>query len=432
MLRKASEALGLALLLSSCLTISSFAQSGEMVDRVIATVNDEIILESEVLQYVQDIVIRNRSQYTDPSQIEALRGQVLGELISQKILLAVAEDDTNIVVEDREVNQTLDERINQVIEDLGSEERLTQYYGKPIRQIRREFRKQVREGLMVERVRNQKLMGITVSRPEVESFYAQYAREFPNLPPRVHIGHILRKIEPTEEAKENAFARADSAYNRLLLGDDFDQLAIGLSDDRASGAKGGLLGTTQRGDLVPEFEEIAFGLEEGEISSPVISRFGYHIIRLNWRRGEKINTSHILFNLTPTKADEQRAVEMISTIHSRIENGEPFEQLAREYSQDEESAASGGDLGWFDLPNMPEDFKLVVKDLSTGETSPPFKTRFGIHILNLSGREEEREFDLQRDWERISRMALVDKQEVIYREWVEEIRDQVFIEILSE
>ena len=416
------------LLLLFLLPSYTSAQEGDTVDRIIAVVNDEIILESEVLQYVQDIVLRNRSQYTDPQQIAALRDQVLDELINQKILLAAAVADTNIIVEDRQVDQTLDERINQVQQELGGEEKLVEYYGKPIRQIRREFRKQVRDNLMVERLRQAKLANVVVTKREVEDFFERSKANLPTLPERIRLAHILISIEPTEEAQETAESEADSLFNLLLTGSDFEQLAIENSDDRASGAKGGLLGTTQRGDLVPEYEEVAFGLEEGEISSPVRSRFGYHIIRLNWRRGEKINTSHILVQLAPTDKDEQRAVQTAKDLRERIIAGEDFGTLAKEFSQDEETAREGGDLGWFDVPQMPDEFRLVTRDLATGETSDPFKSRVGVHIVKVIDREDSRLPDLQKDWDRISRFALMEKQDRIYKEWVEEKRKDVYIE----
>ena len=414
--------------LATIFPMAAQAQQAETVDRIIAVVNDEIILESEVLQYVQDIVLRNRQQYTQPQQIAALRDQVLTELVNQKILLAAAEADTNVVIEDRQVDQTLDERINQVQQDLGGEEKLVEYYGKPIRQIRREFRKQVRDNLMVERLRAMKMANVSVTKKEVDDFYNRNKENLPTLPERIHLAHILIPIEPAEDATEAAKAKADSLFNLLLTGSDFDQLAIENSDDRASGAKGGLLGTTQRGDLVPEYEEVAFGLEEGEVSSPVRSRFGYHIIRLNWRRGEKINTSHILVKLTPSSLDEERAVTQATRLRDRILSGEDFGEIAKEYSSDEETAKDGGDLGWFDVPQMPDEFRIVTRDLEPGDLSQPFKSRVGVHIVKVIDREQPRVPSLEQDWDRMSRMALMEKQDKLYQEWIEEKRKDVYIE----
>lgn len=426
--RTLSALLVLPLLLLSIVPATA-QEDAELVDRVIAVVNDQIILESEVHQYVQDIVLRNRSEYQDPEKVNELREQVLQELINQKILLAIAEEDTNVVVEDRMVDQTLDQRLNQVSRELGGESKLEEYYGKPVRQIRRDFRKQVYESMLVDRLRQMKMSNVTVTRQEVKAYYEANADELPLVPARVKLGHILINVEPTEEAQTVAKALADSIFSELMMGADFNALAMEYSDDPGSRARGGLLGTTQRGDLVPEYERVAFGLDEGEISEPVRSRFGYHIIRLNWRRGEKINTSHILINLRPSDADLQRALEKARDIYREIQAGAPFDSLAREFSHDSETAALGGDLGWFDIPRMSEQYRIVVEDLAEGEVSQPFRSEDGIQMLKLLERKEPRPVDLQKDWERISELALQQKQERVYSRWIEEKRSEVYIEV---
>lgn len=409
---------------------ASFAE--DLVDRVLVEVDDEIILESEVFQYVQDVMLRNKDQYKTRAEIEELKERVLDELINQKIMLALAEEDTTVIVDDRRVDQTLDERINQLVQALGGDEsKLEDYYGKPVRQIRREFRKQVRESMLVEQVRNKKMANVTVTRLEVEDFYKRNIKDLPTLPARINVSHILLVVEPTDSATSIAKARADSLYNQLLKGVEFDKLAIEFSDDRGSGAKGGLLGTVQRGDFVPEFEEVAYALEEGEISEPVRSRFGFHIIRLNWRKGEKINTSHILINLKPTAADEQRTIQQMNDIKKQIDAGADFAELAKKYSKDEDTAKLGGELGWFDEPALQNEFKLIAKDLEKGEVSEPFRTRFGIHILKLNDRTEERPIELLGDWERLSSMAQMEKQDKVYKEWLEKAKKDVYIRILD-
>ncbi|MCB2211680.1 peptidylprolyl isomerase [bacterium] len=421
----------LALLLA-LFAAPAFAQDAQVVDRVIAVVDDEIILESEVLQYVQDIVLRNRDQYRTETAIAQLKASVLEELINQKILLSIAEDDTNIVVEDRQVDLTLDDRINQVTREIGGEEALVEYYGKPIRQIRRDFRGQVRNSLLIERVRASQTRKTTLTKKEVEDFYARVEEELPTMPERVRLAHILIEVEPADEAQEQALAKADSVFNLIANGANFDSLAMEYSDDRASAPKGGLLGTTQRGDLVPDFEAVAYNLEEGEISEPIRTRFGYHIIRLNWRRGEKINTNHILVMLQATDADEERAVEEARLLRDRIMDGESFADVAKEASADDETAKLGGDLGWFDLSSIPDQFQQVARDLDVGEISEPFLSRVGVHLVTVTAHDEARQLELQRDWDRISQMALREKQEIEYTNWLANQHDGVYIEVMTD
>ena len=409
----------------------ALAQDSEIVDRVIAVVDDEIILESEVLQFVQDIVIRNRDQYDSQAKIETLRQNVLEELINQKILVSIAEGDTNIIVEDRKVDMTLDERIGQVTREIGGEAELERYYGKPIRQIRRDFREQVRQSLLIDRVRAQQMQKVNITREDVLEFYNGMEGRLPMMPERVRLSHILLEIEPAETALQRAKTRADSLFQQLVLGADFDSLAMKYSADKASAKKGGLLGTTERGDLVPDYEAVAYNLEEGEISEPIRTRFGYHIIRLNWRRGEKINTNHILVMVQATAEDEARVQETAEMIRDKIESGEmSFEEAAKQYSSDKETARLGGDLGWFDLGNMPSEFKQVADALEEGEVSDPFKSTVGIHLVRLVKHEQQRPLDLDNDWERISQMALRQKQDQYYANWLDEQREDVYIRVL--
>jgi peptidyl-prolyl cis-trans isomerase SurA len=428
-LRKSISALFILFTCLICVLPAYAQQQGEIVDRILAVVDSEIILESEVLQYVQDIVLRNQTAYQDASQIEALRAQILEELINQKIMLAIAVDDTNIVVEDRQVDQTLDDRISQVARELGGEERLIEYYGKPVRQIRREFRKQVYDNLVVERVRSSRTVRVEVTRNEVEAYFKEHSAEFPVIPEQVEIAHILIPIKPSEEADNSAKSKADSLFNLLLMEIDFNQLAIENSEDGGSAPKGGLLGTTERGDLVPEYEEIAFGLEEGEVSQPIKTRFGYQIIRLNWRRGEKINTSHILITSMATSSDETRAISFANELRDRINSGEDFEVLAKEYSDDKETAPLGGGLGWFDVRNLPEEFKLASANVEVGDLSMPFKSALGIHLMKKLNYDSERQIKIEKDWERISQLAKMQKQDLVFKVWIAEQRKDVYIDI---
>ncbi len=416
------------------LSIATFAQDdAQVVDRVIAVVDDEIILESEVMQFVQDIAVREPERYQSMESIVELREQILQELITQKILLAAAIQDTNVVVEDREVDMTLDDRLSSVISQVGGEDKLEAYYGKPIRQIRRDYRKQVRESLLVDRLRSQKMMNVSVNRSEVEAFYERNKDQLPQVPQQTDLAHILVEIAPDEEAQETAKALADSLFTLLIIGEEFADLAMEYSDDAASGAKGGLLGATERGDLVPAYEEVAYALEEGEISEPVLSRFGYHIIKLNWRRGEKINTSHILIKLAPSQTDEQRALQKITRIRESIINTDTtFSEAANLYSDDDETASIGGDLGVYDQNALPDDFRFIVKELEEGDISNPFKSRFGYQILHLKERTEERTMSLLKDWDRLRRMALMEKQDQVFREWVDSLREDVYIEVMDE
>ena len=408
-----------------------FGASGgqETVDRIIAVVEENIILESEVLQYAQSLALQNRADPMKYIQDEEIRRQILKQLIDQQVLLASAKDDTTIIVEDREVKREMEHRLALMVEEAGSEADLEKMYGKPMREIKREFEKTIREGLMVDKLRQKKIMGVKVSRGEIEDFYRQNKDKLMSRPETVELSHILLKIEPSQASEEQAKALIDSLKWILDGGADFAEAAVKYSQDAGSAKRGGKLGWTKRGDFVPEFEEAAFALDTGQVSNPVKTRFGWHIVKLNERQGEKINTSHILIKLEPTKEDKQRALVLSDSLYGLLQGGAEFGELARRYSQDETTAADGGALGSFKLTELIPVFAEKIKDLAAGQYTAPFESPMGVQILQVVARQKPRELSLETDWERISQMALNYKQEKVYNEWVDSIKKEVYVRI---
>ena len=407
----------------------SFVSGQEVVDRIKAVVDEEIILESEINLYVQNLALQNR---TDPMiylQNDDLKDQILQELIDHMVLLAIAKEDTYIVVEDREVKHELELRLEMLVNEVSSEAKLEEIYGMPMRDIRREFEKNIRENLLVDRLRQIKLSGVKVSRSEVEEFFQEHKDQFSQLPETVELAHILLKIEPSESAEQRALALIDSIRQAAVSGEDFKALAKIFSQDPGSAAREGLLGWTMRGEFVPEFEEVAFALKPGEISQPVKTKFGYHVIKLNERKGEKINASHILIKLEPTSDDKERVMAVADSLYNMLLGGADFAALASEYSQDEQTANDGGDLGKFALAEMMPIYAERIKELEEGEFTLPFQSGMGIQILKVLKHQKPRELTLGKDWEQISRMALNWKQEQVYREWVDKLKEKVYIEI---
>jgi len=401
----------------------------ETVDRIIAVVEENIILESEVLQYAQSLALQNRADPMKYIQDEEIRRQILKQLIDQQVLLASAKDDTTIIVEDREVKREMEHRLALMVEEAGSEADLEKMYGKPMREIKREFEKTIREGLMVDKLRQKKIMGVKVSRGEIEDFYRQNKDKLMSRPETVELSHILLKIEPSQASEEQAKALIDSLKWILDGGADFAEAAVKYSQDAGSAKRGGKLGWTKRGDFVPEFEEAAFALDTGQVSNPVKTRFGWHIVKLNERQGEKINTSHILIKLEPTKEDKQRALVLSDSLYGLLQGGAEFGELARRYSQDETTAADGGALGSFKLTELIPVFAEKIKDLAAGQYTAPFESPMGVQILQVVARQKPRELSLETDWERISQMALNYKQEKVYNEWVDSIKKEVYVRI---
>ena len=216
--------------------------------------DDAIILESEVLQFAQNLALQNRVDPVQYMQDEKIKHEILRELIDQKVILANARTDTMIIVEDREIKRELDNRITSLVNQIGSEEELEQLYGMPMREIRRDFEETIREGLYIDKYRQKELSGVKITRNEVENFYNEYKKELSDRPETIELAHILLKIAPSKGAEENARALIDSLYGLVQSGQDFEQFAIDFSQDKGPAKKGGSLGWAKRGDFVPEFE----------------------------------------------------------------------------------------------------------------------------------------------------------------------------------
>jgi len=407
-----------------------FAQgSNEVIDRIIAIVGDEVVLESQVYQNAQNIALQQGMDLLkDQNKFNQLRQDVLREMINQKVLLAKAREDS-ITVEAREVDRELENRLQAIIQNAGSQQRLEEIYGQPISRIRREYRPLIEEELLVEKVKQRRLADVAVTRPEIEQFFNNHPEAFQPLKDAVEISHILLEVGRSRTAEERARDRADSLYEAIKTGASFDTLAFEFSDDKASAKKFGRIGVTQRGDLLSDYENAAYALKVGEISRPVRSPAGFHIIRLDERKDDQIATSHLLIQVKATADDEQPIVDSLRIIREAILAGESFEEAARTYSQDLQTTPRGGYLGWFAMEDMPEDFRAAVDTLEIGQISQPLKTQYGYHLVKLRNRREAHEVSLEQDWELVAQQALSAKKEKEYLRWLDGLKARYYIEI---
>jgi len=229
--------------------------------------------------------------------------------------------------------------------------------------------------------------------------------EFDTTQEQVQLKQILVNIEPeqppAEEAEANALAQIEEVRARIEAGESFEDVAIEVSEDPGSGANGGSLGWFGRGQMVPEFEEAAFSLDVGELSQPVQTDFGYHLILVDEINtdDDQVNARHILIRTDPQPSEtaiavaETLALQMALDARSRIEGGEPFDDVAKEISQDTATAESGGDLGWLARGRLPAEVEEVAFSLGVGELSDPIKTPSGYYIVFAADSDPEREVD---------------------------------------
>jgi len=405
------------------------ATAQQLVDGVAAIVGQEIILNSEVEQYARNYAMQNKINVTsNPELYKSLQKQVLESLIEQKILLTKADEDT-ITVTEREVDRYLDEQIRTLIARAGSESALESAFQSPMKKIRRDLRTETESRLKIETLRRKKFAEVKVSRREVEEFYTMYKDSLPVLKETVDISHILKQIKPGGSSREAALEKMIAVKEKVDAGEDFSEIAKTYSEDPATSIRGGDLGFIKRGDLVPEFEEVAFNLEPGEISDIVETQFGFHVIKMIEKRGEKIQTAHILIQLKPTEDDESRVIGELEVLRQRAIDGENFETLSLANSDDENVENDKGHLGTWEVEKLaiPE-FKKVVANMEAGDISEPFKTDYGYHIVRLNFHEEPRTLSLEKDWDKLQGMALNFKIDKEYKSWIAMLKDDIPIE----
>jgi len=403
----------------------------EILDQILAIVDDKVILKSELEQFSITMALQlGIDIQKEPEKLEKLRQETLNKMIVEKVLLSKAREDS-IIVTEKQVEAKLEEQIQLMVQQIGSEEKVAEHFGMSVRQVKREFRNEVEERMVVQLLRQKKDFETQITRREIEQFYHAYRDSLPEVKESIKISHILVAVEPSPEAREVAHKKADEILARLMKGENFAELARQYSEDPGSSVNGGDLGMMQRGDLVREFEEVAFQLEPGEISDIVKSRFGFHIIQLIKKAGEKINPRHILIRLDTSPEDASATVQKLADLKRQILAGEiTFEEAAKKYSKDESTANKGGDLGWFPVEEFQlESFKDAVSGLDIGEISDPEKTKFGYHLLRVDDKRPTRKLDVSDDWEQIESWALDLKRRKEFERWVEEIKKDVYVEV---
>lgn len=398
----------------------------EVLDSICVIVDKEIILESELSLAVQSYFLEQGLRtLPDPQVYRDIRDRILRTFITQKILYTKALEDT-VKVEERAVNREVDRRFKVLVQQAGSEKRLEEYFQRPIGLIKQELARVVREGMVVDLVRNQIAGKVTVTPQEVKEFFREFSQELPTIPERIELSHLLLKVEPSQEAIDAARDTIEMIRQLLSEGADFDSLAMLYSRD-PSAAQGGRLGFTTRGDLLPELEEVAYKLDPGTISEVVRSRNGFHLIRLLERQGERISIQHILIPLIPSEEDKEKVFQIAEELRARIISGEDFGEVALRFSQDEESREKRGKLGWFNFNDLPESFQSALAGLTDGDISQPFQTEFGVHIIKVNRRIPAHKPDLENDYPLIEQYALNHKREEVINRWVKEHIDEHYI-----
>ena len=418
------------LFLIFCFSFSTAQNDIQFIDGVAAVVEGHVILKSDLAQMVNMTAIQRRIDLNNLDAFLQLQGSVIQSMIDQKILLEMAEIDS-ITVEEKEVNQSLDQQVEMLINQAGNKERAEEILGQSIKSFRREFWYDMKDRMISERYQQQLLGSVAITRPDVKEFYNTYRDSLPYLPMKVKILHLLVSVKPGDLAKNETKDFLINLKKDIENGGSFSGLAKTHSLDPGSKNNGGELGWVSRGALVKNFETAAFTLEIGKISDPVETEFGYHIIETLEKQGDKIRVRHILMSPEITPDDHERAFNLATSYNDSINSLEKFKEMVQKYSADKTTKNIGGDLGWIDPTNysIPE-IGQAIKYIEMGSCSPPINSSVGFHLLWIDGLKRGGRPNLTDHWPEIESMALNKKKMDWYQKWIIKARGKFHTQIM--
>ena len=409
---------------------------GFVADKIIAKVDNYIVLRSELEGSYQNY-LANGGTASD----EAKCG-IFSQLVISKLLVARAEIDS-VVVTDIEVDNNTEQRMNMILQNSGnSPEQLERTYGKTLDQIKLELRDQIREQMLGNEMQRKITKDLSITPSEVKRFYSKIPVDsLPFYSADVEVGEIVRiaKVSPDQEFETKR--KLMEIRDRLLAGENFNELAKKYSEDPTAVYNGGELGYAGRHAMVPEYEAMAFKIKVGEISQPFKSAFGFHVMQLLDRRGNEYNSRHILVNATPSKSDIVRAEFFLDSLRRKIvKDSIKFEKAAKEFSDDQRSKGFGGfftdqDGGTkISIKDLDPVVYFTIDSMKEGSVSRPitYRTDDGkdaVRILYFKRRLPPHQANLKEDWHRIQGAALAQKKDRMLDKWFTKARLDVFIKL---
>ena len=437
-----------------CASLSAQAQSnastqerptGQVVDKIIAKVDNNIILESDLQKAYLEALGRAQEGFAAPSRCE-----VFESLLVNKMMVAKAEIDS-VIVTDAEVILQTDQQFNMTMQQFGGDEDvLVEVYGKTADQLKSEIHDAVREQMIVRKMQGVITEGLSVSPADVRKFFERIPTDsLPFFSAEVTVGQIVKKPEVSEEEKEKVIQLLSSIKKQILDGEtDFATMARKYSEDPGSALSGGDLGFFNRGELAPEYEATALSLKPGEISDPVESMFGIHMIQLLEIRGNSFNTRHILITPKPSEDDILAAERFLDSLRTLIvADSISFAKAAKDFSDDRATSDNGGFFSdpatgsnRLTLRTLGDPVLYFTQDtMQLGSITKPIRyddvdprngrSEPAVRILHLKERFPAHRANLNDDYEKLKAATRRQKEEELLSNWFVLAKEEVFIDI---
>jgi peptidyl-prolyl cis-trans isomerase SurA len=431
---------GLSTMVIVFVSLVSQAQTGTVVDEVVAVVGSKPVLlsdiENQYLQYRAQGGIRGSAKET--------KCHIMESSLFSKLLLNQAELDS-VEVTDKQVDGELERRIRYYIQQIGSKEKLEEYFKKPLHEIKEELRGVISDQMKVEMTQQKITKDIKITPSEVRNFFNELPIDsIPLVNTEYIIGQIIRKPKVGLAEEIEVKEKLRTLRKRIMNGESFSTLAVLYSEDPGSAAKGGEVGLFGRGELYPEYEAAAFKLKPGEISDIVKSKAGYHIIQLIERRGDFINTRHILLMPKVSPFELAKASKELDSVYTLLQKRSlSFEEAVQKISDDPNKINGGlminpqSQNNRWDPEQLDPKVLYAVDKLEPGQFSKPmiYKSeddKDAYRILYLKERTKPHRANIKDDYDRLQNWALDKKKSEALREWVGRKLAETYIRISAE
>lgn len=412
------------------------AQQPVIVDEIVAIIGDHIILKSDIDKEFETIKEQGNEDLKEEDKMV-----ILDQLIIRKLLLHQSQVDSVKISADR-VDQELERRLAYILMQFNNdEEQFTRYLGKSIAEFKSSTRPKLEEQMLVEEMKEKLLKDTRITPSEVRKYYDKVSIDsIPYVNAQYKIAFIEKKAKVSDAAKDYAREKIEGIRQQVLNGADFALMARTHSEDASSG-NGGELGYFVRGQMVPEFEAAAYKLKKDSISPIVESQYGFHILQLVDRRGERINVRHILIKPKLVSSDLMAARNLLDSIYNLIRiDTLKFENAAKLYSDDEHTKGQGGLMNdvagnyFLSMDELDKSTFLSIKDLHPGEMTPPLKVdnedgSAAYRIYKIVEELPPHRLNPKDDYLKLQKLALEHKKNETLNKWVEKNRYTYFIKI---
>lgn len=396
-----------------------------IIDQVAAVIGNEMIMQSDIEKQI--IELKAEGVPVKPNY----RCELLRELLEQKLMVNQAKLDS-VQISDASVAMQLEGRLDHFTNYFGSQKEMEDYFGKSVLQIKEDFHDLIREQMLMEEMRKTITEDIRITPSEVKEFYASLPKDsIPTMDARMEVQQIVRYPKYTDEAISKVKDKLLDMRKKILEGSSFSTMAVLYSQDPGSAKLGGEIGFRSKSELDPEYARVAFTLKEGQVSKIVESEFGYHIIQMIERRGDRVNTRHILLNPEVSQASLDETRKTLDTLLSLIKKDSmSFPAAAYVYSGDKNSFMNGGlrinpksGNSYFEMNDFTPEEYYVVKDLKQNDITYPFQTKDEngkpvYKLMRIKTKTNPHPANIKEDYQYLQELALAVKKKKAIEEWV--------------